>query len=573
MITRITKQNRAQYRELFESATTALQNRGYDVVVSNLEDYFANLGDLKDISPKFIRLPLDEDCFLIDLNTRKITIPASFKSIGLGVQGDHLAEVIYFKVDRYFDTTDLGAKDENKELADGVETYILWENTQGQQFLEAAYNVDITTESDKMIFGWPVSEELTKNSGNIKFSVVFIEANWNKDENVLISIEDLSYRLSTLPTTINVNTGLSFNFNTGIRILDNSELKNRITNKKPIGDAIPAPMPQMYEYNGYNWLSKEPKIYELSDLVDNEDSLKSETALTALAYPESGAGIISYEWYKNGNRIDNANSICLKYTGPRQEGRTYYTTEGSEFRILNSSDDFDELMGLNKIYEKIGFCNVTVPGEYSIKVTNRAGRSYSTIEPIGRVIIPGPTELSAVSIAVKNGDEVFVDGEELILVANVVGANAKDTLHYLWSDGSTEPELKVEAAGDYSVEVWSSRNGGTTLAAKVEDEIKIYPTASSPSIKLIASEYLEEGSNIARLTDEKVLELSVEVTYGDDVVVGKTQFEWYNENGELVGSEDKYSPQDTGLFKVVVTNLISEGNSASVEKEIKVAKI
>lgn len=571
MITRITKQNRAKYDELFASATKVLQQKGVLVdgeVISSLEDYFSYLFDLKDESHKFVRLPADEDCFLIDLNTRKITIPASFKTVGLGVQGDKFAEIVYFKTDRYFDTTDLNE----------TQIYIMWENSKGQKYFDSAYIPDASTEADKIIFGWGIGEEITNIPGNIKFSVVFIDGKLVSTENILIDIESLDYRLSTLPTTINVNTGLSFDLDAGVGLINSSgKLHSRIKNIKPIGDVIPAPMPVMYTYNGYDW--SELKTYELSDLLDNvsTDGIK-ETALTALAYPAEGAGIISYEWFKGEKTDSQPTSILggysyLRYTGTKQEGRTYYTPEGqAEYRILSSSDDWDTLSAKNKIFERIGFCEISEPGKYYVKVSNRAGRSFSELVPNGEVIIPGPTALSEVKIAVKNGDEIFVDGEELVLVANVIGGNAKDTLHYLWNDGSTGSELKIKAAGDYSVDVWSSRNGGTTLTDKVTAKIKIYAAAISPSIELIASEYVAEGSNIALLTDEKVLELSVEVKYGD-VVIGETRIKWYNEDGELVGSEDKYSPQDTGLYKVVVTNFISEGNSASVEKEITVAKI
>ena len=98
MITRITKQNRAKYEQLFADANKILGEN----TISSLEDYFSNIEFLMDESPKFVRLPVDEDFFAVDLNTRKITIPSSFKTVGLGVQGDKFAEVIYFKVDRYF---------------------------------------------------------------------------------------------------------------------------------------------------------------------------------------------------------------------------------------------------------------------------------------------------------------------------------------------------------------------------------------------------------------------------------------------------------------------------------------
>jgi hypothetical protein len=51
-------------------------------------------------------VPLDEDPFIIDLNTRSITVPTSFSKCA-SVQTDMLAETIIFVVDRYFDYMDL----------------------------------------------------------------------------------------------------------------------------------------------------------------------------------------------------------------------------------------------------------------------------------------------------------------------------------------------------------------------------------------------------------------------------------------------------------------------------------
>ena len=61
--------------------------------------------ELEDFDPVFMCLPLDEPTFYINANTRKIEISKDFT--GQQVQGDEVAEIIWFSVDRYFDTTDL----------------------------------------------------------------------------------------------------------------------------------------------------------------------------------------------------------------------------------------------------------------------------------------------------------------------------------------------------------------------------------------------------------------------------------------------------------------------------------
>ena len=89
--------------------------------ITTLEEYYNWLPELKadkEGNPtKYTILPLlnnadkkisgGEEPFLIDANSRAIQIPAEFKKNGIAVQGDDLAEVVYFEVDRYFDAVDL----------------------------------------------------------------------------------------------------------------------------------------------------------------------------------------------------------------------------------------------------------------------------------------------------------------------------------------------------------------------------------------------------------------------------------------------------------------------------------
>jgi hypothetical protein len=52
--------------------------------------------------PDRVILPIEEQLYSIDLNTRLINGPAE-----LSVKDNHEADLLYFIVDRYFETTDL----------------------------------------------------------------------------------------------------------------------------------------------------------------------------------------------------------------------------------------------------------------------------------------------------------------------------------------------------------------------------------------------------------------------------------------------------------------------------------
>lgn len=136
--------------------------------ITSLEEYFSYLRTLvntnSDYKMKYIVLPLDEPHFTIDANTRAIGIPNEFKKNGIAVEGDDLAETIYFEIDRYFDSMDF-----NNCLI-----YVQCElpKTKEKVIYPVEYK-DITSMPGKLIFGWPVSSNVTNSAGALKFSVQF----------------------------------------------------------------------------------------------------------------------------------------------------------------------------------------------------------------------------------------------------------------------------------------------------------------------------------------------------------------------------------------------------------------
>jgi hypothetical protein len=120
----ITKNHPSAYAELFIKAQAALKNHGSDeafknATISNIDDYFACLAELARIEetypneydPIFTILPATEQTFNIDADKRSISIPDNFARYGVGVQGDEIAEILYFSIDRYFDAMDLADMD------------------------------------------------------------------------------------------------------------------------------------------------------------------------------------------------------------------------------------------------------------------------------------------------------------------------------------------------------------------------------------------------------------------------------------------------------------------------------
>jgi hypothetical protein len=117
VITRVTKENSQLYRDLFDKAEAVLNvGSSTPVEIRSLDEYFAMLKELtagNNINKNHIFkiLPLDEPLFEINSDSRDIIVPEVFRKNGVGVQGDQLAETLFFSIDRYFEMTDLFRED------------------------------------------------------------------------------------------------------------------------------------------------------------------------------------------------------------------------------------------------------------------------------------------------------------------------------------------------------------------------------------------------------------------------------------------------------------------------------
>lgn len=85
--------------------------------ISSLNEYFQHIEDLAALAigngrtgsdPYFLRIPLDEPFLEINANTRAISVPSELRQVG--VVGDKYAEIVFFKIDRYFDAVDLDTR-------------------------------------------------------------------------------------------------------------------------------------------------------------------------------------------------------------------------------------------------------------------------------------------------------------------------------------------------------------------------------------------------------------------------------------------------------------------------------
>ena len=128
------------------------------------QEYNGLLHQIKDpnMFTKMLRIPENEKIYNIDLSKRTIEAPEF-----LSVETDIDAEVIWFKVDRFFDTIDLYS---------GT-CWIIYTNAAGNSYFYAA-PMQVTCGqygNDYLLIPWLISKEVADKSGTVRFSFQFFK--------------------------------------------------------------------------------------------------------------------------------------------------------------------------------------------------------------------------------------------------------------------------------------------------------------------------------------------------------------------------------------------------------------
>lgn len=555
----ITNQNHA-YASLFATASQALNITNPDEYISSLNEYFAAIEDLAQIDLKFTILPLDEETFDIDANSRTITVPPSFKH-GVGVKGDQVAEIIYFKIDRYFDATDLNTQN----------IYIEWENAKGEQGLSKEYVRDITTDPDHIIFGWPLASQITEYAGAIKFAVRFYSF---KDPTA--AEKEIVYSFATQPQTIMINNTMDFAIaDEGIQRLEDDVIdmiKARFQNseKDDVTTDVPAPTFLL------NLTTGEYDVYT----KDTYDEDPNSYALQAQAV---GSGNVTYVLKKAapGSNVwvsQDSNTVKIDYRQTqdttRNPSKIYYIPVEKEgvlaYEVYPSEFDADSNQG---IYEQYCFAFVSAPGDYLIQAKNRVGISSKSLDS-NRVTFPQPvapvinTEVIGVLLDKNNQATLNIEYLE---------ARPKGEYTYNWTGAhGTIPEANGDSItittdaeeSIYHVTVTNRRNNESVTSG--EATYRVTKPAQTPEILAPI-----ENSNVA-IGTALTIEVKTEGVPFDDI-----QVQWYKsidlnmddlENdvscSEIISAKTgaaSFTPTEGGLYyaKVTLKRNIDEATAIS----------
>lgn len=623
MITKDTSLN----SELFKRANSLL---GYDEsnpkYINHIDEYFQNLGSIKeklqeqnlnDIS--YFMLPIDEPLFEINANTRSITIPDAFKT-GISVQGDEVAETIFFSIDRYFDTTDF--------YDDYIIPVIQWkyadESGVGAYHLSAATGkIVLVDESSKtggtikVVFGWPISSEVTARATNIQFSVRFYTIVDDKGELITewekYSDGQLEYSFSTLNAVTKINPSLDVKMNEGAFSYDNKNylIWQRMRNSKPADLNLQAINP-IIEYfdpkagtfadldeTGYLTLKVKPiypsgtvatrigqQIYEIwrIDQNNNEELYASGTAASIYDIINDGEEGFDIDYIPVPKSEKERNSTDLYFKQVTLE-------DGSiDYQV------YDEKELIDGLFKRVQTYKIDTAGKYYVNIinkindTNKANnmtKSFEIALPTHPIVGESNEDKYTNYILRFVVDDEGIDTPEIIpvtLTLSAVDTDDGSALTYNWYRAENEngenkvlltdtPQetipFNVNQPGYYYLEAINYRNNAEVKVLSKNGIRVTYPATTPSQVEYLINNYpmSEQQLNDKVINHTTILKLNPNAERAE--INNGFRYEWYKEGSSaVIGTEQELSFMDENISDIVYCKVYSIYNgdeSASFE--------
>lgn len=471
MITKITPENTTKYKALFEKVSKILN---LEPAISTLDEYFQHLNEISLKDPSLIILPLDEEKFFIDGNSRKITVPQAFTKNGVGVQGDHYAEYIYFEIDRYFENIDFGSP--------SITAVVEFIDANQQKHFTKAWIKYTDEKSSKIIIGWPITQDVTSKAGSIKFSVRLFE------------LEGNSYKRSfgTLIGQLVVNPSLDF----AISKAEIDNIQGDLT--KDVGDEVLRRMinSPAADYSAEKVVSP-VFLFRYKEGIGATDSCIADAG-DVLNVQAIAPGSVTYSWYRDKDKTTTTleakpvykkleafkENVLIYENKGTEEAPTYRLADVSEETFANGGPYYESYSQYTLPSSKDGETMSDITGTYRcVAQNNMYGFSRSSDQAhnipegwtdddckIGSVVVPGPTAFGDDSTMLSGKVEI-VDGGSLTV--GVTGATAKDKDTYTWNFAGDDGNNKdiattgntcglLDIEGIYTASVTRTRNGAVS---------------------------------------------------------------------------------------------------------------
>ena len=554
------------YDSLFEEIR-AKSNGAIDI--HNLEGFYGNIEDIAALDAKFLRLPLDEPLFDIDANTRKIEIPADFRANGISVQRDHLAEVIFFRIARFFDYTDLSTCD----------IVINWKmgNREGKTTRFIKFNTVMVepdeTKTDCVIFGWPINDIVTDKGGSLQFAVEFF-----KTDN-----EGITYRFNTLAANVNIKDGLVIDEEIQPLELKDDILRSLTNSAFGEGDAavgdvswttgeghglvagagVEGPGGTIISFNPANW----QEVINLDTIMNEQEQPASVGInLIAQAFVDNQTSIRYTD--NNGNKIEDA---FIEVEAARVLVEDRENLDASKVYFVGNGPDAIEATS-----EQIADTSIDL---YMIADLNPNLIYYvqTAEEPI-----PAYNKASAEQLA------AWGTAEQVKLYSKIATIRADEAGSYV-----------IKAQGEKWITIPDPENEENTIEQKIgagdtkRSDVVIIPAAKGPdSIEIVEADELpdfdpagenyhiddtfenvifipESGRNIKAVADFENLGAAQFTWQLGTLRNGRYEFSNLSENEAQfkLSNEDVLESAEEGVYRVVIKNFINNTTSEEVASE------
>lgn len=486
----LTQEQYNAYLDLFEDIRQAA---GIQTEIMDLTDYFYALSRLdSDVARHFSfwRIPLDEEPFKIDTNTRIITIPKNFTTHGLGVQGDHLAEVVFFQVDRFFDAVDLASCNPAYQGADapyhgGIR--IQWRNSSDHDIYGASDAVMVDATEDKILFGWPIHDAMTEKAGKIEFGVRFYQYN---EENEII------FSLSTATATCDIKAALDFE---NIASMDADNFEENLLFHRPIYagivNTIVGAAPKILtnldgdaEYN-----LNEDGVCTLQVVVETP-------TLPENAEPGAEPDTIVYRWFKDNVQLYVGEELADEASYDATVAGTYYVKVGR----------YNRRNGTRWVSSLTAY------------IPAASGAEFVPAEVEGGSVVPAQsyTGETALKLAIAKKSAGDADKYQWYQYSDVANLSLLNPAEAVAIEGAVSAIYEPEAEGIYECRGWTERNNTTTAADYISSGFCVIRNTPVIPTKV----------NLVNDTENHVLVATVETTANVNLSERKLYYQWTSVN-------------------------------------------
>ena len=569
MITKETSSNKSEYQKLYKKVSQVLNSEYVSdedkkilgetlkltddgkFSVTSIDEYFSvleilakvvktvvsnNKGyDAKLYNDKLFIIPFGENDFVIDANSRKIGVPQEFARNGVGVEGDHFVESLYFTIDRYFDTTDFAQSN--------IMAIVEWINAKGEKCYSPAWTKILSDDDEKLIIGWVLTDKATEKAGIIKFSIRL----YSLDEE-----GKLESSFATLVTNVIINPSMNFD----LEAAGEDKIEPEFASSGLAHEAVfkrlhssPAPNKTANDVDLPEYVIRYAKMTngKIAD-AGNFNIDDADAGDIYYVWAKSNSGTIRYAWSTTGAAFGEKATNSYEYVPVSfwDEGMEYYTKEqvnGKDKYILAegvtsstiASGDYYAIMG-----RAILPSNGNVTGEYRCLAKNSQygytrPEAFTDIDglkdeayKIGKITIKGPESFT---FALSN-----TEAQEVGTILNIVNEedkNDRSVSSYQWKyktfadgaeyvDKGTESNQPTDAEGYWQATVSHTKNGATK--SETSEDVIIYQPVNKP---------VADNENLKEPMIEMVKTAKTDIDWYFTVSGNYTEYayQWYNSDG------------------------------------------